>query len=159
MSIGTLLSCGTEAPQKETKKMATEANPPKETTSTNFDWMLGTWQRSNEKEGKITREHWRKAPEGWYQGTACTLVGKDTVFQEQMQLKQMEGTWVLAVSGVNEQATVFIFTEQSAQHFVCENRQNEFPKKISYQRKAETLEAKIADDEQEIVFLFEKGEN
>lgn len=121
-----------------------------------FDWLLGDWQRANNTKDKSTFEYWKRNKNGNYVGEGITLSGKDTVFQELMTFEKVDDIWNLKVSGVNEQPTYFKFTVQLGNTFVCVNPKNEFPKKISYQLKADKLFATISGDGQAVDFEFEK---
>jgi len=125
----------------------------------NLDWILGNWQRTNDKEGKVTFEHWKKISNREYVGIGITLQEKDMVFKENMKLIPIDGVWTLVVTGVNENPTHFSFTNQTKNSFVCENPNNEFPKKIEYQFSGKKLKAKVSAGEMEIAFDFEKINN
>ncbi|MFK8103993.1 MAG: DUF6265 family protein [Saprospiraceae bacterium] len=146
-----MISCNSDAPA-----MKTTSGEKGTVTASNLDWMVGAWKRTNNEEGKQTFEYWEKTPDGTYDGFAYTLVGKDTAFQEIMELKPQEDIWQLTVSGVNEAPTVFVFTDHRPLRFVCENPDNEFPQRISYSRHADKLSAIITGGRMKITFLFEK---
>ena len=122
----------------------------------NLDWLQGDWQRMNDKEGKQTFEHWKKISNHEYVGLGFTLQNKDTIFKENMRLLPIEGVWNLEVTGVNENPTLFYFSNQTKNSFVCENPNNEFPKKIEYQLLDKKLKAKVSAGEMEVAFDFEK---
>ncbi len=152
LSLLTTVACNSDAPTTR----ATSGEKAVATTS-NLDWIVGAWKRTNDEAGKQTFETWAKKPDGTYAGSAYTLVGKDTAFQEIMELKPEAGIWRLSVSGVNETPTVFVFTDHRPLRFVCENPDNEFPQKISYSRHADKLSAIITGGRMKITFLFEKN--
>ena len=127
-----------------------------ENTTPNLDWILGNWQRTNDNKDKQTFEHWEKISNQEYVGLGFTLQGKDTVFKENMKLLPIEGVWNLEVTGVNEKPTLFYFTKQNENSFVCENPNNEFPKKIEYHFFDKKLKAKVSAGEMEVAFDFEK---
>jgi len=56
--------------QKNRSDQALAENPD---TTNNFDWIIGSWLRSNDKEGNITFEHWAKNSSTEYIGLGCTL--------------------------------------------------------------------------------------
>jgi len=128
-------------------------------SSPNLDWILGNWKRTNDKESKQTFEQWEKISNKEYIGLGFTLQEKDTVFKENLRLIPMNGIWNLEVTGVNEKPTLFQFTNQTKNSFVCENPNNEFPKKIEYQFLDKKLKAKVSADEMKIEFDFEKIAN
>ena len=124
--------------------------------SPNFDYLLGKWVRTNDKEGRKTYEHWRKKDKEEYIGIGFTLAKKDTVFKEHLRLIKINDVWNYEVTGVNETPTYFKFTSQSTNQFVCENPQNEFPKQIEYQLNGTTLNAFVSAGETTLVFNFQK---
>lgn len=131
-------------------------NSTETSSNNNLDWLLGNWKRTNDKEGQQTFEHWEKVSNNEYVGLGFTLQEKDTVFKENMRLIPIDDVWNLEVTGVNEKPTYFAFTNQTKNSFVCENPNNEFPKKIEYQFFDKKLKAKVSGGEMEIAFDFEK---
>jgi hypothetical protein len=127
----------------------------KDTKQHNFDWLIGSWIRTNDKEGYLTHEHWTKISNMEYVGLGYTLQDQDTVFKERLRLIKSSTNWSLEVTGVNEHPTLFRLTNFSANSFECENKTNEFPKYIAYSLQDNILLAKISDEENEISFLFE----
>jgi len=125
-------------------------------TKSNMDWLIGSWQRTNNEKGKETYEYWEKTSEEAYNGIGYTLQKNDTVFKEIIEIAKLDGRWNYSVTGVNENPVLFPFTEQSASSFVCENKKNEFPKKIEYVYKENKIKATISDGVHEILFEFEK---
>ena len=123
---------------------------------TNFDWLLGSWERTNAKEGTKTFEYWSKKSNTEYIGLGCTLKATDTVFKENLRLLKINSIWNIEVTGVNESPTFFKFTKQTTTSFSCENKQNEFPKRIDYSFDRNNLNAVIADDSTEISFVFKQ---
>lgn len=125
-------------------------------SSNNFDYLLGKWIRTNDKAGRKTYEHWSKKEEEEYVGIGFTLTKKDTVFKEYLRLVKINAVWNYEVTGVNELPTYFKLTSQSANKFVCENPQNEFPKKIEYQLSGDSLSAFVSARETTLIFNFQK---
>ena len=122
----------------------------------NLDFLLGQWERQNDTEGRKTYEYWKKSNNNTYQGLGFTLQGQDTVFKENLRIIKIDGDWNLEVIGVNPEPTYFHFTSQTNNSFVCENPENEFPKKIEYIFKDTKLTAIISDGVYEIQFDFSK---
>lgn len=127
-----IVSCQTEK-KKETP------NKTSKTELTKPSFLIGNWIRTNNKPDHITYEIWNSD----FSGYGLTLKGKDTTFYEKMKLVVKNDTMVLEVSGVNEEPTPFKFTKQTDTSFVCKNLKNEFPQKIKYWIKNDTLSAKI----------------
>ncbi len=122
-----------------------------------FSWLLGSWQRTNEKEGRQTFEHWTKQSGTYYLGMGCTLKDGDTIWKENIVLKQVDKNWHFEVIGQGEeQSTVFTLTDISETSFVCENPANEFPKVISYAKSESGLRAIISGGGPNITFEFKK---
>ena len=134
--IITLFSCQTE----------TKNNKP--------NWLVGKWERSNEKPDKSTFDFWNKD----LTGIGFTLKEKDTIFKEIMSIVTIKDTLHLKVEGVNEKPTLFKFTQQTDTSFVCENKENEFPKKIYYFLDKQQLKCKISNDEFSVDFVFGRTE-
>ncbi len=130
---------------------------PKLTAEENFDWLEGNWQRTNEREGKKTFENWKKISDTEYSGEGFTLMHTDTVFQENIKLLKTDENWTFEVRmKENDTPTVFKLTALKIGTFTCENPENEFPKKIKYEKKGIKLEAVISGGGTEIPFIFER---
>lgn len=116
-------------------------------------FLIGDWERLNNKEGKTTYEFWKSD----FSGLGITLQKKDTVFKEVLNIISKKDTLYLKVEGVNAQPTLFKFTQQTDTSFVAENPKNEFPKKIKYWASNQKLYAKIWNDESFAVdFIFKR---
>lgn len=106
----------------------------------------------DDKPGSQTYEMWNTN----LVGMGDTITDAKRTFQETMAIITMKDTLYLEVSGINEQPTLFKFTEQTDSSFVCENPQNEFPKKINYFLNNKQLKAIVSGDDFRIDFVFEK---
>ncbi len=120
------------------------------------DWLIGNWVRENDTKGQNTFENWTKFSSNEYRGNGYTLKKKDTIFSEKLRLLNNNGNWKLEVTGVNSQPTYFNFIAQTKTGFICENKKNEFPKKISYNYVKGKLIAEISDESQKIQFNFRR---
>ena len=125
-------------------------------SSDNFDWLVGSWLRSNDEEGNITYEHWIKSSITEYTGLGCTLHNSDTIFKENLRLIRTGENWNFEVTGVNENPTLFLLISHAESSFECENKNNEFPTNIVYAMLDNILLAKISDGDTEIWFSFER---
>ena len=126
-------------------------------SSSNFDWLVGNWIRTNEKEGKKTIETWAKDEDSKYNGFSFTLLNNDTIWQERVTLMKADGGWHYSVTGKgNLQPTVFKLTEIEKEAFICVNEANEFPKKIRYSKSGNQIKAIISGGGMEIPFEFER---
>lgn len=132
------------------------ASEPKE----NFDWILGNWIRTNDPEGYITFENWNKKNTSEYIGLSYTMQHKDTVWQENIRFVRNNETWSFEVIGKGEaEPTTFRLTKTEHAKFVCENQENEFPKKIEYAKNGDLLRAKISGGDREVAFDFTKTDD
>lgn len=137
--------------------MMISCNQNQNSTVENFDWLLGSWQRSNETKGRETYEHWSRVSASEYAGFGMTLKDGDTLWYEHIRLVKLDTTWSFQVSGQAEaKPTIFVLTQIKEDMFVSENEQNEFPKKIEYARRDEGLRALISGGDMEVVFNFER---
>ena len=114
-------------------------------------FIIGNWERLNDQPGKQTYEIWHTN----FTGMGYTMTGKKRSFQEILSIVEIYDTLYLAVKGVNEKPTLFKFTDQTDTSFVCENPENEFPKKITYYLENNQLKAIISADDFSIDFIFD----
>ncbi|WP_298884607.1 hypothetical protein [uncultured Polaribacter sp.] len=129
------LSCKKEKPQKQ-KAL----------------FLVGDWVRINDKKGSTTYEKW----DANLKGIGYTLTEKDTTFKEILSIINLKDSLYLKVEGVNEKPTLFKFTHVTDTSFICENKQNDFPKKINYFLKNNQLNAIVSADDFKIEFVFNK---
>ncbi len=116
-------------------------------------FLIGNWKRLNDKPNSQTYETWNTN----FTGMGYTKQGEKTTFQETMSIVTINDTLHLKVEGVNENPTLFKFTSQTDASFVCENQENEFPKKIKYYLENNQLKAIVSNDDFRIDFVFEKA--
>lgn len=127
------------------------------TNSENFDWLLGNWKRNNEKEGKQTFENWVKLNEHTYEGLGFTMKENDTIWKETIRLVKASDSWDFEVKGKGEiKPTIFKVTAIKDLSFICENEENEFPKKIEYSKIENKLIATVSGGDMEIPFEFSR---
>ena len=149
LTLFTLIFLGAFSnPVIKTSKLSKDAN---------FSWLLGSWERVNEKDGKQTFEHWKQTSKELYLGMGCTLKEGDTIWKETIELRKLGKNWNFEVKGKGElQPTVFTVTKIEKEGFVCENPENEFPKLISYKKSKTGLNAMISGGGPDITFDFKK---
>lgn len=121
-----------------------------------FDWLIGSWQRTNNTEGTKTYEYWYKNSNTEYIGLGCTLKRSDTVFKEDIRLYKHDEIWNFEVVGVNKTSTTFKLISKNDGSFICENKTNDFPKTIHYALENKTLIAVISDGSNKIPFIFKE---
>ena len=141
--------------QNSTKQSPSEERiQPQEITP---NWLLGSWERLGEKEGKKTYEYWMKNEAGDFIGMGCTLEGLDTVWKEDILLTNSNGGWNFNVIGLGDTSTTsFMITHLDKKSFICENEINEFPKKIEYAFDGKNINAVISGGGPTIPFNFKK---
>jgi len=131
-------------------------DPDSGSTFENFDWLLGNWQRSNEKEDRETVEIWNKKNANEYKGLGFTLQNKDTIWKEEIRLIKSDSSWNFEATGEGEtNSTIFKLSRIDNERFIAENEENEFPKVIEYYKNGNNLHALIAGGGREILFEFE----
>ena len=116
-------------------------------------FLIGSWERINDKDDSSTFENWNKD----FTGIGYTLKNKDTAFKEILSITTINDTLVLKVEGVNENPTLFKFTSQTDSSFVAENPTHDFPTKIKYWLENEHLKANVSNNEFGIEFVFKKN--
>ncbi len=123
----------------------------------NFDYLIGSWIRTNEKPDRNTFENWKKLGPTEYQGIGFTIKDKDTIWQEDVILSKTNTDWNFSVNQKGEASqTVFKLSKISKDGFTCENQENDFPKIICYKIDGELLKAEIEGGDMKIPFEFEK---
>lgn len=122
-------------------------------------WLVGNWERINSEHPYKTYETWFLNNEKNLIGLGLTMKEKDTVFKEELSIISVNDSLYLQVIGVNENPTLFKFTQQTDSSFICENKLNDFPSKINYFLKNKKLNAIISNKETKIEFVFERQKN
>lgn len=143
----------------EKSKKETEVKVEEKSVNENFDWLLGSWKRNNEEEGKETFEIWEKYNSSEYSGIGFTMLNGDKIKQEIMRLKKLNTAWVLEVQPQDEPAPItFKMTNFNEQEFICENKELDFPKLIKYWKNGDKINALVSGDDLKIEFEFERIE-
>lgn len=121
-------------------------------------WLVGEWQRTNEKPERTTMELWELQENGNLKGVGLTTEGDKLVFKEELTL-QLSGDKIQYIADVpdNLQLIAFLLTESNDSKMVFENPEHDFPKKISYERLADdTMKAIVSGNGKEILFEFKR---
>ncbi len=144
------ISCNIKPRQDEAAKDETN-------TVVNFDWLLGEWQRVNEKEDRATYEYWHKVSSDEYAGLGFTIKDGDTLQQEQIKLQLKGRTWALIVKTTADgDEVLFKMSAQTDSSFICENITHDFPTEIKYWIEGAQLNASVSGGEMVIPFVFER---
>ncbi len=124
------------APQKNAKKKLTLAD---------IAWLSGHWR--SEKPGSMSEELWMPARGRIMLGLNRNVRGKAHGQFEYLRIVQTKiDTYYWASPGGGKQ-TPFKMTKATEDHVVFENPEHDFPKRIEYRRKGDTLTAQIFGDE------------
>lgn len=120
-------------------------------------WLTGNWKRIDAGPGKSGTETWSATSATALQGSGLTLKGKDTVSVEKLSL-MIKGNDIFYVADVtgNPKPVYFKMTVITADGFVCENSQHDFPKKISYKLVGDKINASISGNGKTISYNFVK---
>jgi hypothetical protein len=113
-------------------------------------WFTGSWQHNDGK--GITFEHWQRTSDTSLSGTGGYIVGGDTVFREQLELKQMGSElYYIPVIEVqnNGQPVYFKLTKATPDKLVFEAPAHDWPQKIAYTRvTADSIFAEVSGMQQ-----------
>ena len=132
------------------------------TTLKTFDFLVGKWEMPT-KNGKIV-ERWQKHRDS-LTGSSHRLNTKgDSVLTETIVLKKVEGDWHFCVTGYekgNEGRTDFKLVASANNTFTFENKQHDFPQKITYQNKGKDellawIEGEIGGKNQKMEFPYKR---
>jgi hypothetical protein len=125
----------------------------------NLIWLEGRWDRTDGKAGQEAHERWEKSTSSGQglHGFGVTMSGTDTLFLEKLWIQRTRDSlfYVADVPG-NQKPVYFFINEMGASHFVCENPDHDFPKKIVYTRREKELHVTISGDGKSRDFYFRK---
>ncbi len=119
-------------------------------------WLIGSWIRENDQEGRQTYEYWAQAADNTYAGLGYTIEQSDTIFKEILAIKPINDKWHLIVAGVNQDSTYFPIALNTSHSFTAINPDNPFPKDITYYQDGASLKVNISDDRDTIPFVFRR---
>jgi len=120
-----------------------------------LQWLVGNWQRTNNKKDQQTYEHWYLLPDRTYSGVSYTLADTDTLFQEILLIKQVDDRLAYIVTSKDFPTIQFDITAINNNGFRSQNLKNDFPKYIDYNYSKPKMIAIISDGKQEITFDYQ----
>jgi hypothetical protein len=122
-----------------------------------IEWLLGTWNRTNVKPGKIAMEEWTRVSGTVFSGRGFSIREKDTTTLERLRIIQ-QGNDLFYEADVAQNRTPVLFkiTILSDSSFQCENQLHDFPKLIHYKKNGSQLTATISGNGKSIDYLFER---
>jgi hypothetical protein len=122
-----------------------------------LQWLAGDWNRINPKPGQSGHERWLKISDTELKGWGITMKGTDTAFVEKLRLMVKDNLiFYVAETTDNKEPVYFTLTRLTTDSFECENPKHDFPKKISYRHKGNTIKATISGNGKSIDYAFEK---
>lgn len=96
----------------------------------NIDWLMGNWQGEFNK-AKIT-ESWQKIDDGLYSGKGFVFGDRDTFVREQLRIQRIANYWAF-IPVINNQPPVLFTLIKSENHMlVFENKEHDFPQRVTY---------------------------
>ncbi len=104
--------------------------------------LVGVWEGPL-GEGRY-REEWAQVTVNTYDGVARMIQGEKVLSEEQMRLTFFAGQWLLIASTGDTRITSFVRVEEKDGVWIFENKEHDFPQRIGYQVKGDTLHAYIA---------------
>lgn len=125
----------TSCQKKETTTTETTPAPKVFAQLNKAGWLVGEWGNTSE-EGVLT-ETWTAANDSTFDGKTYFITGKDTAFTETIQLmeKNNELHYMPTISDQNEGKQVtFLMTSATENQLVFENKEHDFPQKITYNK-------------------------
>ena len=118
-----------------------------------FGWLIGTWQ-----ETKYSFEIWKS--EGNFLSASAYQIdhqtGKQIVSEEIKLIKKGDDFYYVPDVAGPQGPVEFKITSFDKNSFVAENPEHDFPKKITYKRTGELLEAAISGESKSLHFTFKK---
>lgn len=110
-----------------------------------MDWIEGDWENISDSSGFY--ESWIKINDSIFRGEAFVIAGGETVFSEKISIERKGNDifYLANVSDQNDGTTVpFKLVSFSETGLVFENKEHDFPNKITYKKISEnSIEAKI----------------
>jgi hypothetical protein len=124
---------------KESEKKEVVPNPALEEFS-KLEWMLGTWSATFPDQSKLT-ESWTRVNDTTFSGETHLVAGKDTFFADKPGIVWKDGAlhYMANVAGQNEGKTIYFKAVSGKDgEQVFENKQHDYPQKITYMHKSDT---------------------
>lgn len=122
-------------------------------TSKELSWLIGHWERTNNKPGQHAHERWTSELKGY----GVIMKEQDTLFLEKFWTQSENGeTYYVADVPENKKPVYFKFISLNKEGFTCENLQHDFPKRIVYAVDGANLKVTISGDGKSVDFHFTK---
>ena len=125
-----------------------------------FDWLVGSWERTNGKPGTKTLESWKKMDDHSYKALSVVLKDKDTVYKENCTImKEGEQYYYIAEVPQNPNPTKFKIVGFSDKSFKATNPNHDFPKEIKYSLSNHIIKASVSGNGKQIDYIFGESDS
>lgn len=91
----------------------------------------GKWKMN--VEGALIFEEWEKVNETEFSGISFSLNGTEKNISENLCLKKFAEQWAYVALPENQSITLFALVEHTANKFIFENKEHDFPQRIIYE--------------------------
>ncbi len=107
-------------------------------------WLAGAWV--GEHDGSVIEEAWLAPQAGSMIGSGRTIRDGETVFFEHLRIEVHDGRVIYQAQPLGRPPTAFTATVREADRVVFENREHDWPKRITYRRVAAGVEVRVDGD-------------
>ena len=97
----------------------------------NLFWLVGDW-KSLDKDGNAVIEHWAINSQNELEGYGLLLNGSDTLFHEQLSIKNIHGALCYIATIENSGPVLFTLTQRKEDSWTFRNSRHDFPQRIIY---------------------------
>ncbi len=105
--------------------------PLKDEPLMNLYWLVGDWKAVDE-DGNAVIEHWAINAQNELEGYGLHLNGNDTLFQEQLSIKNIHGALCYIVTIDKSGPILFTLTQRKEDSWTFRNSHHDFPQRIIY---------------------------
>ncbi len=99
----------------------------------NLFWLVGDWKAIGE-DNNVVLEHWAINTQNELEGYGVHLKGNDTIFQEQLSIKNIHGALCYAVTLEKSGPILFTLTQRKEDVWTFRNSRHDFPQRIIYSK-------------------------
>ncbi len=99
----------------------------------NIDWLIGQWQGKDVND-LVFHENWERDGKSSFTGSSCTITPDgDTIYRETLKINLVDGTpYFVSTVPKTKGPVLFKMVQGDAQTAIFENRDHDFPQRISY---------------------------
>lgn len=91
----------------------------------------GKWKM--EVENTLVYEEWTVINDSELMAKSFTIENADTSISETIHLKKFSDNWAYVAIPINQSITLFSLTDFTNKKFIFENKEHDFPQRISYE--------------------------